>query len=344
MFFKKDERKKIAVLTSGGDAPGMNAAVRAVVRTGLESGYRVIGIKRGYSGLLENAQDNFEFDLRGVSNIISNGGTLLYTARSLEFATPEGVARAAKYCKDNDIVGLVVVGGDGTFRGARDLSKHDINCIALPGTIDNDISSSEYTIGFDTAMNTAMRMIDNIRDTTQSHDRCSIVEVMGRHAGYLALETGIATGASAILVPEVAFNIEQDIYPSIEKALEGKKHHFIIVVAEGVEYEENGVKYGGSSKNSFAQFLADKIEEKFGIESRATVLGHVQRGGSPTVRDRVIATQMGNYAVELLKQNKSSRVVAVKDGRLVDYDIDEALAMKKEFPKDVYDMAHVVSI
>ena len=277
------QQKAIAVLTSGGDAPGMNAAFRAVVRTGINMGMKVYGVYRGFNGLLN--QDVAEMNLRSVSEIIGNGGTKLYTARSEEFKTLEAQQRAAEFCRSLGICGVVVIGGDGSFRGARALTNAGINCIGVPGTIDNDIACSEYTVGFDTAMNTALQMVDRIRDTAQSHDRCSIVEVMGRRCGDIALQTGIATGATAILVPEVKYNIERDVITRIINTQKTGKKHFIVVVAEGV---------GG------VRDLAKYIEQRLDIEARATILGHVQRGGSPTLRDRVVASQMGYKAVELL--------------------------------------------
>lgn len=318
--------KTIGVLTSGGDAPGMNAAVRAVVRTAISKGMTVKGIHRGYNGLIEG--DILDLDVRSVSDIIHRGGTVLYTARSPRFKTEEGMAEAIANCKKFGIEGIVVIGGDGSYRGARDLSNRGIPCVGIPGTIDNDISSTDYTIGFDTAMNTAMEMVDKIRDTAQSHDRCSVVEVMGRHAGYIALQTGIAVGATAILVPEVETRIE-DVITKIRQTQKTGKKHFIVVVAEGV---------GGVEK------IAEQIEKETGIESRATVLGHVQRGGSPTVRDRVIATQMGYAAVELLSQGIGNRVIGQRDGRIVNFDIFEALNMKKEFDFDTLEIAHCTSI
>ncbi len=318
--------KTIGVLTSGGDAPGMNAAVRAVVRTAIANGMTVKGIMRGYNGLIEG--DIVDLDVRSVSDIIHRGGTVLYTARSPRFKTEEGMAEAIENCKKNGIEGIVVIGGDGSYRGARDLSLHGIPCVGVPGTIDNDISSTEYTIGFDTAMNTAMEMVDKLRDTAQSHDRCSVVEVMGRRAGYLALQTGIAVGATAIMVPEVKQDID-GVIAKIRAAQKTGKKHFIIVVAEGV---------GGSEK------IAEKIEAETGIESRATVLGHVQRGGNPTVRDRVAATQMGYTAVQLLKQGIGNRVIGVKNGEIVNYDIYEALNMKKPFDDTMYEVANTTSI
>lgn len=321
------ETKAIAVLTSGGDAPGMNAAVRAVTRAALAKGMKVLGVRRGYNGLLNG--DVFEMNLRSVSDIIHRGGTVLYTARSPEFNTKEGVKKAAETCRRLGIVGVVVIGGDGSFRGARDLTGEGIPCVGIPGTIDNDIASSDYTIGFDTAMNTAMEMIDRIRDTAQSHDRCSVVEVMGRRCGDIALETGIAVGASAILVPEVPFDLQKDVINRMLTIRKTGKQHFIIIVAEGV---------GGVNE------LAKEIEEKTGIETRATVLGHVQRGGSPTIRDRVVASQMGYRAVEILEEGRGNRVVVMKDNHIVDYDITEALNMKRVFNKKLYDIALSISI
>ena len=316
----------IGVLTSGGDAPGMNAAVRAVVRTAIAMGMKVKGIRRGYNGLIEG--DIIDLDVRSVSDIIHRGGTVLYTARSPRFKTEEGMKEAIDNCKKHGIEGIVVIGGDGSYRGARDLSLRGIPCVGVPGTIDNDISSTEYTIGFDTAMNTAMEMVDKIRDTAQSHDRCSVVEVMGRRAGYLALQAGIAVGATAVLVPEVEFKIEDVIDKILLTKKTGKKH-FIVVVAEGV---------GGVEE------IAKKIEAETGVEARATILGHVQRGGNPTVRDRVMATEMGYAAVKLLKDGIGNRVIGWKKGEIVNYDIYEALNMKKPFDNEMYEIAHTTSI
>ena len=316
----------IGVLTSGGDAPGMNAAVRAVVRTAIAMGMKVKGIRRGYNGLIEG--DIIDLDVRSVSDIIHRGGTVLYTARSPRFKTEEGMKEAIDNCKKHGIEGIVVIGGDGSYRGARDLSLRGIPCVGVPGTIDNDISSTEYTIGFDTAMNTAMEMVDKIRDTAQSHDRCSVVEVMGRRAGYLALQAGIAVGATAVLVPEVEFKIEDVIEKILSTKRTGKKH-FIVVVAEGV---------GGVEE------IAKKIEAETGVEARATILGHVQRGGNPTVRDRVMATEMGYAAVKLLKDGIGNRVIGWKKGEIVNYDIYEALNMKKPFDNEMYEIAHTTSI
>ena len=319
--------KTIAVLTSAGDAPGMNAAVRAVARTGISYGMRVMGVRRGYNGLLN--RDVFEMNLRSVSDIIHHGGTALFTARSPEFNSPEGVKKASDNCRDMGIEGVVVIGGDGSFRGARDLTKQGIPCVGVPGTIDNDIAASEYTIGFDTAMNTAVEMVDRLRDTTESHDRCSVVEVMGRRCGDLALQTGIAVGATTILVPEVPFDFQTDIINRMMFTQKTGKKHFIIVVAEGV---------GGVDK------LAKDIEAKTGIETRAAVLGHVQRGGSPTLRDRVVGSVMGFRAVDLLYKGHGNRVVVMQKGKVVDLDITEALNMERVFDKELYDIALRISI
>ena len=322
------EIKTIGVLTSGGDAPGMNAAVRAVVRTALSKGIKVKGIERGYNGLLHNEMR--DMDLRSVSEIIHRGGTVLYTARCLEFLTKEGQEQGAQCCRDNGIDALVVVGGDGSFKGARALANLGIPCIGIPGTIDNDIACSEYTSGYDTAMNTAVEMVDKLRDTTQSHDRCSVVEVMGRHAGYIALNVGIATGAIATLIPERPYDLERDILDRMSFTQKTGKKHFIIVKAEGVP--------------GTAQDLANEIQAHTGIDSRATVLGHVQRGGAPTLRDRVTASQMGYQAVYLLERGIFNRVVAVSADQIVDYDINVALAMHKTIDTKMIDVANTISI
>ena len=323
--------KTIAVLTSGGDAPGMNAAIRAVVRTGCENGMRVLGVRRGYNGLMNG--DMYEMNLRTVSDIIHRGGTMLYSARSPEFKTEEGLQKALDVCKANGIEGVVVIGGDGSFRGARDLSLRGIPTIGVPGTIDNDIACCDYTIGYDTAMNTVMDMVDRIRDTTESHDRCSVVEVMGRRAGYIALNSGIAIGATSILIPEVDFDIEKDVIERMRRTQKTDKKHFIIIVAEGVSEKIGGVDN-----------LAKIIEEKTGVESRATVLGHVQRGGSPSLRDRLVASEMGNYAVHLLMNGVGNRVVAMQKEEVMDFDIYEALNMKNTINLDLYRIAHEISI
>ena len=318
--------KTIGVLTSGGDAPGMNAVVRAVVRTAIANGITVKGIMRGYNGLIDGEIE--DLDARSVSDIINRGGTMLYTARSPRFREEEGILEGVETCKKFGIEGVVVIGGDGSFRGARDLSLRGIPCIGVPGTIDNDIACTDYTIGFDTAMNTAMEMVDKIRDTSQSHDRCSIVEVMGRNAGHLALQCGIAVGATAIVVPEVEITIDE-IIEKIKRVKKTGKRHFIVIVAEGV---------GGIDE------MAKKIEAATGIVTRANTLGHVQRGGNPTVRDRVRATQLGYAAVKLLQEGKGNRVVGIKDSAVVDYDIYEALNMKKGLDMEMYNIANMTSI
>ena len=317
--------KTIGVLTSGGDAPGMNAAVRAVVRAALKKGMKVLGVQRGYNGLING--DMVEMNMRSVSDIIQRGGTILYTARCLEFKEMAGVLKAKAMCEKVGMDGLVVIGGDGSFRGAGDLSSVGIPCVGLPGTIDNDIACTEYTIGYDTAMNTAMEMVDKIRDTAESHDRCSVVEVMGRRAGYIALNCGIACGATYIVVPEIGLNMDQ-IIEKIEAARALGKKHFIIMVAEGIGHVKE---------------IAQEVEKRTGIESRETVLGHVQRGGNPTVTDRVVASLMGYRAVELLSQGIGNRIVGRQKGEIVDFDIKEALAMKKEFPMDLYNIANDIS-
>ena len=314
--------KTIGVLTSGGDAPGMNAAIRAVVRTGLAAGLQVKGIMRGYLGLLE--EDIIDMDARSVSDIIQRGGTILYTARCLEMLKPEIQDKAADICRKHGIDGLVVIGGDGSFRGAQVLARRGINAVGLPGTIDLDIACTDYSIGFDTAVNTAMETIDKVRDTSTSHERCSIIEVMGRHAGFIALWCGIANGAEEILIAErYDFDEQRIINSIIEKRKKGKKH-YIIVNAEGVG-DSNG--------------MAKRIEAATGMETRATVIGHAQRGGSPTARDRVYASMMGAKAVDLLVSGASKRIVGYKNGQYVDYDIEEALAMTKDVDQYMYDLS-----
>ncbi len=319
--------KSIAVLTSGGDAPGMNPAVRAVVRTACQRGIKVYGVDRGYTGLING--DIHEMNLRSVSDIITRGGTILYSARCPEFKTEEGLQKAVATCKKFGIDGMVIIGGDGSFRGARDLSLRGIPCIGLPGTIDNDISCTDYTIGYDTCLNTIVQMVDRIRDTSESHDRCTVVEVMGRGAGYLALEAGIAVGATSIIVPEGEYDIERDVIARIREFQKTGKKHFIVIVAEGV---------GGTAE------IAKKIEAETGVESRATILGHVQRGGSPTARDRIMASQMGSRAVDLLTQGIGNRVVGIRDNKIVDFDIFEALKMTKTIDMKDYELAHEISI
>ncbi|MDD5867062.1 6-phosphofructokinase [Lachnospiraceae bacterium YH-ros2226] len=308
-----DKVKRIGVLTSGGDAPGMNAAIRAVVRQGLAKGLEVYGIHRGYAGLL--AEEMAPMDQHSVSDIISRGGTILQTARCLEFLQEEYQQKAADICRKHGLDAVVVIGGDGSYKGARNLKNHGINTISMPGTIDLDVASTEYTIGFDTAVNTAMEAIDKIRDTSTSHERCSIVEVMGRGAGYIALWCGIANGAEDVLLPERYDYDEQKIVNHIiEGRKKGKQHH-LIINAEGI---------GHSSS------MAKRIEAATGIETRATILGHMQRGGSPTARDRVYASTMGALAVDLLLAGKEQRVIGYRHGEYVDTDLDEALAMQKQ--------------
>lgn len=317
--------KTIGVLTSGGDAPGMNAAVRSVVRSAIANGCNVCGIYNGYNGLLSG--DIKEMTRGDVSNIINRGGTVIYTARCSEFRTQEGVLKGKEMCDKFGIDGLVVIGGDGSFRGAADLSAAGVPCVGIPCTIDNDISCTDYAIGFDTALNTVVEMVDKLRDTCNSHNRCSVVEVMGRHCGDLALNAGIACGAVAIVIPEIPLDFEKDVLEKIYEAQRYGKHHYIVMVAEGV---------GGSRE------IAKKIEEATGIESRAAILAHVQRGGSPSAKDRMIATRMGDYAVHLLLEGKSNRVLALKRNAIVDYDIHEALQMKKEINKQLYSVATTV--
>lgn len=311
--------KTIGVLTSGGDAPGMNAAIRAVVRRGLSSGLNVKGIYKGYNGLLN--EEIVDMTARDVSDTIERGGTVLYTARCAEFRTPEGQQRGAEVCRKHGIEGLVVIGGDGSFAGAQKLANLGINTIGIPGTIDLDIACTEYTIGFDTAVNTAMEAIDKVRDTSTSHERCSIIEVMGRNAGYIALWCGVANGAEDILLPERYDGNEQLIINRIiENKKRGKKHH-IIINAEGIGHSTS---------------MAARIEAATGLETRATILGYMQRGGAPTCKDRVYASIMGAKAVELLVAGKTNRVVAYKRGEFLDFDIQEALNMKKDIPEDQF--------
>ena len=304
--------KRIGVLTSGGDAPGMNAAVRSVVRTAMFHGIECYGIRRGYNGLI--AGDLIRLDEKSISHTINRGGTILYTARCAEFRTAEGQQRGIEICKKHGIDGLVVIGGDGSFKGAQCLANGGINTVGVPGTIDLDIACTEYTIGFDTAVNTAMEAIDKVRDTSTSHERCSIIEVMGRHAGYIALWCGIANGAEDILLPETYNYDEQEIINNIiRNRKRGKKHH-IIINAEGIGHSTS---------------MARRIEAATGLETRATILGHMQRGGSPTCKDRMYASIMGAMAADLLCAGKTNRVVGYQNGEFKDFDINEALAMKK---------------
>ena len=304
--------KRIGVLTSGGDAPGMNACVRAVVRTCVYHGIEVYGIRRGWNGLIHG--DVVKMDEKSVSRTINKGGTILYTARSKEFMTEEGQRRAVSTCKFLGLDSIIAIGGDGTFRGALALSKYGINVIGIPGTIDNDISCTNYCIGFDTAANTAIECIDKLRDTMQSHERCSVVEVMGRNAGYLAMYVGLAVGATAVLVPEKPIDFQEDVIEKLRNARLRGFTHYMIVVAEGAGH---------------ATDIAKKIKETIDLDPRVTVLGHIQRGGSPTGRDRVNATKMGYLAVELLLAGKTNRVVCTHDGGYTDVDISDALNMKK---------------
>ena len=319
------EVKTIGVLTSGGDAPGMNAAIRAVVRTAINKGMKVKGIMRGYAGLLQ--EEIVDMDGTSVADTIGRGGTILYTARCPEFMTEEGQKRGAEICRKHNIDGLVVIGGDGSYRGAGKLSALGINTVGLPGTIDLDIACTDYTIGFDTAINTAMEAIDKVRDTSTSHERCSISEVMGRHAGYIALWCGIANGAEDILLPERYDGNEQMLINRIiDNRKRGKRHH-IIINAEGIGHSAS---------------MAKRIEAATGIETRATILGYMQRGGAPTCKDRVYASIMGAKAVELLEKGKTNRVVAYKHGEFLDFDIQEALNMKKDIPEDQYEISKLL--
>lgn len=314
------EVKTIGVLTSGGDAPGMNAAIRAVTRTALHKGLKVKGIMRGYAGLLQ--EEIVDLDSAAVSGIIYRGGTILGTARCMEFVTPEGQQAGADICRKHGIDGLVVIGGDGSFRGAGKLSALGINTIGVPGTIDLDIACTDYTIGFDTAINTAMEAIDKVVDTSASHERCSIIEVMGRNAGYIALWAGIATGAEEILLPERWDGDEQALINKVIACRKKGKRHCIIINAEGIGHSTS---------------MARRIEAATGIESRATILGHMQRGGSPTCKDRMFASMMGAKAAELLIAGESNRLVAYRDGKFVDLEIQSALQMKKDIPEDQYE-------
>ena len=318
--------KTIGVLTSGGDAPGMNAAIRAVVRTAISKGMKVKGIMRGYAGLLQ--EEIVDMSSTDVSNIIFRGGTILYTARCMEFVTPEGQEQGAEICRKHGIDGIVVIGGDGSFRGAGKLAALGVNTIGVPGTIDLDIACTDYTIGFDTAVNTAIEAIDKVRDTSTSHERCSIIEVMGRNAGYIALWCGIANGAEDILLPERYDGNEQALIDRIiENRKRGKKHN-IIINAEGIGHSTS---------------MARRIEAATGIETRATILGHMQRGGTPTCKDRVYASIMGARAAELLCEGKSNRLVAYKHGEFVDFDIQEALQMKKDISEEQFEIAKMLA-
>lgn len=317
--------KKIAVLTSGGDAPGMNAAIRAVVRTAIHHGIEVMGVQRGYAGLING--ELFPMNRSSVSDIIQRGGTILRTARCLEFKQEEVRKEAAKILTDNGVDALVVIGGDGSFTGAKLLSKLGVKTIGLPGTIDNDLSYTDYTIGFDTALNTVVDAIDKIRDTSTSHERVSIVEVMGRNCGDIALHTGLACGAEYIITPEKGYDKDELCKVILEGKKAGKMHN-LVLLAEGV---------GGAYE------LAKYVEAQTGIETRATVLGHIQRGGAPSAFDRVLASRMGSKAIELLMEGKTSRVVGIKDNVIFDQDIDEALALERKFDEKLYDISAEIS-
>ncbi len=322
----KNTLRRIGILTSGGDAPGMNAAVRAAVRNCMNHNIIPIGIHRGYSGLLHT--DVVEMNARSVDGILNRGGTTLYTARCEEFKTPEGIEKGVSACKYLGLDGLIVIGGDGTFRGAEKLSQAGIPVIGIPATIDNDISCTHYTIGFDTAANTAIDAIDRLADTMQSHERVSVVEVMGRHAGHLAIYIGLSVGATATLIPEKSFDFESDV---LEKIREGKyhgKHHFLIIVAEGV----------GKTPD-----IAARIEKETGLDARVTILGHIQRGGSPTARDRVMASRMGHFAVEQLVSGNANTVVCYRNAQLCAIPIEEAIVMKKDFNNYMYKVAYDIS-
>ena len=323
---KKSAVKRIGVLTSGGDSPGMNAAIRSVVRTAIKMGIECVGIRRGYAGLISG--DFMTMDSSSVSHIINRGGTMLYTARSKEFTTPEGQQKAVSTCKLLGLDGIVAIGGDGTFRGAQELAKHGISVVGIPGTIDNDIVCTDYTIGFDTAANTAVECIDRLRDTMQSHERCSVVEVMGRHAGYLALYVGMSVGATAVIVPEEKYNFKRDVAEKIRRARLGGKTNFMIVVAEGA---------------ASAVEVGEQIRKELGLDPRITILGHIQRGGCPTAKDRVMATRMGYEAVHVLAEGRTNRVICSNDDKVFDLDIEEALAMKKTLNPEEYEVMEAMS-
>ena len=326
-YYMAKEIKTIGVLTSGGDAPGMNAAIRAVVRKSIDNGLKVKGIKKGYQGLLN--EEIIDMEARSVSDIIQRGGTILGTARCMDFMTEEGQQKGYEICRKHGIDGLVVIGGDGSYRGAQALSRHGINTIGIPGTIDLDIACTDYTIGFDTAVNTAMQAIDKVRDTSSSHERCSIIEVMGRNAGYIALWCGVATGGDDILLPEkYDYNEQQIINNIIANRKKGKTHH-LIINAEGIGHSTS---------------MARRIEAATGIETRATILGYMQRGGSPTCKDRYYASIMGSYAADILFEGKTNRVVGYRHGEFTDFDIEEALQMQKDIPPYQYEISKALAI
>lgn len=337
--------KTIGILTSGGDSQGMNAAIRAVTRTALNSGFKVMGIRQGYLGLITG--DIVELTATSVSDIINRGGTMLRSARCVEFKEEAGVLQAVETCKKFGIDGIVVIGGDGSFRGARDLTLHGVPCVALPGTIDNDIVCSDDTIGFDTALNICIDLVDYLRDTSASHNRCSVVQIMGRNAGWVTLEASLATGATVTLVPEVEFDFQTDVIDKIKKGQELGKEYFIVMVSEGIFFNVKSNKnyeYLQSLGITNAADFAKRIEAETGIVSRECVFGHVQRGGSPTAHDRILATTMGQYAVKLLEQGISNRVIVSRDGKIVDLDILEALSMSKPFDVERLKMANMLNI
>ena len=317
--------KRIGVLTSGGDAPGMNAAVRAVVRTAIANGIECVGIRRGWQGLIHS--DFVPLTRESVGHILSRGGTILYTARSEEFMTEKGRLKAVSTCKMLGLDGIVAIGGDGTFRGALELSRLGIPVVGVPATIDNDVGCTNYTIGFDTACNTAIECIDKLRDTMQSHERCSVVEVMGRNAGFLALYVGIAVGATTVLVPERPIDFQKDVVERIQDARLAGNTHFMIVVAEGV----------GSAVE-----IGKRIHDAVGMDPRVTVLGHIQRGGAPNARDRETATRMGYYAVNAFVEGRGNCIIATQEGGIVEIPIEEALAMKKHLQMDRYRIMEIM--
>lgn len=314
--------KRVGVLTSGGDAPGMNAAIRSVVRAGINAGFEMYGVTRGFHGLWKG--EIKPLDGRSVSETLQRGGTFLMTARSKTFTTDQGVLKGARMMEAYELDALVVIGGDGSYKGARALARIGMPVIGIPGTIDNDIASTEYTIGYDTSMNTAMQCIDKLRDTASSHERCSVIEVMGRHAGWIALNVGIATGAESILIPEVPYDFNRDVLRVILDGRNTGKKHYIVIVAEGVGHADD---------------IAKQIEEATGIESRPTILGHLQRGGSPTLRDRTTASLMGIRAIDCIKDKRFNRLIIEKNGKIEDIDIEEGLNMTKTITQDLIDNA-----
>lgn len=337
--------KTIGVLTSGGDSQGMNAVIRSIVRSARAEGFRVMGIKKGYNGLINgDIEELFE---ASVSETLNRGGTFLQTARCPEFKDEKGIMQGVATCEKFGIEGIVVCGGDGSFRGARDLCLKGIKCVAIPGTIDNDIVCSDYTVGFDTALNVVVDLVDRLRDTCMSHNRCSVVQIMGKNAGWVTLESGIASGATAIVVPEIEFDFDRDIVERIKRGKALGKNHFIVLVSEGVFFDvpsNKNYKYVKDKKIANAAAFAKAIKKATGVESREAILGHVQRGGSPTARDRIVATEMGNYAVNLLKKDIYNRVIVMKNSEITDYDILEGLQMTKQFDIERYKMANIINI